>query len=53
MINEKIDYIKFIIEHQIDKLRIKVITFLGYSKFINNLKEKRIFCFFNIKKSIF
>ena len=50
---KKIDYIKFIIEHQIDKLGMhKSYNLLEHSKFINNLKEiKNILLFFNIKTS--
>ena len=49
----KIDYIKFIIEHQIDKLGMhKSYNILEHSKFINNLNElKNILLFFNIKES--
>tara|TARA_A100001011_G_scaffold217090_1_gene225052 strand:- start:5250 stop:6782 length:1533 start_codon:yes stop_codon:yes gene_type:complete len=49
----KIDYIKFIIEYQIDKLGMhKSYNILEHSKFINNLNElKNILLFFNIKES--
>jgi len=53
-INEsKIDYIKFIVDNQIDKIGVhKSYNLLEHSKFINNLKEiKNILLFFNSKKS--
>ncbi len=48
-----IEYIKFIIDKQIDKLGMhKSYNVLEHSKFINNLKEmKNIFLFFKIKES--
>ena len=51
--NRKIEYIKFIIELQIDKLGMhKSYNILEHSKFINNLNElKNILLFFNVKKS--
>ena len=53
-INEtEIDYIKFIVDNQIDKIGMhKSYNFLEHSKFINNLSEiKNILLFFNSKKS--
>ena len=53
-INEtEIDYIKFIVQNQIDKIGVhKSYNLLEHSKFINNLKEiKNILLFFNSKKS--
>ncbi len=53
-INKKsIDYIKFIVDNQIDKLGMhKSYNLLEHSKFINNLKEiKNILLFFKSKKS--
>ena len=49
----KIDYIKFIVEYQIDKIGMhKSYNLLEHSKFINNLNEiKNILLFFNIKDS--
>ena len=51
--NRKFDYIKFIVEYQIDKLGMhKSYNILEHSKFINNLSElKNILLFFNIKES--
>ncbi len=51
--NRKIEYIKFIIENQIDKLGVhKSYNILEHSKFINNLNElKNILLFFNMKQS--
>ncbi len=51
--NRKINYIKFIIEYQIDKVGMhKSYNILEHSKFINNLNEiKNIFLFFNLKES--
>ena len=51
--NKKTNYIKFIIEFQIDKLGMhKSYNILEHSKFINNLNElKNILLFFNIKES--
>ena len=51
--NRKIEYIKFIIELQIDKLGMhKSYNILEHSKFINNLNElKNILLFFNVKTS--
>ena len=51
--NRKIEYIKFIVESQIDKLGMhKSYNILEHSKFINNLNElKNILLFFNIKQS--
>ncbi len=50
---KKIDYIKFIIEKQIDRLGMhKSYNVLEHSKFINNLKEiKNILLFFKIEQS--
>ena len=53
-INEnEIDYIKFIVANQIDKIGVhKSYNLLEHSKFINNLKEiKSILLFYNSKKS--
>ncbi len=53
-INEtEIDYIKFIVDNQIDKIGMhKSYNFLEHSKFINNLNEiKNILLFFKSKKS--
>tara|TARA_B100000989_G_scaffold207443_1_gene157186 strand:+ start:1371 stop:2903 length:1533 start_codon:yes stop_codon:yes gene_type:complete len=49
----KIKYIKFIVEHQIDKIGMhKSYNILEHSKFINNLSElKNILLYFNIKES--
>ena len=49
----KIDYIKFIVEYQIDKIGMhKSYNLLEHAKFINNLNEiKNILLFFNIKDS--
>ena len=49
----QIDYIKFIVEYQVDKIGMhKSYNILEHSKFINNLNELRnILLFFNIKKS--
>ena len=49
----KIKYIKFIVDHQIDKIGMhKSYNVLEHSKFINNLNElKNILLFFNIKES--
>ena len=51
--NGTIDYIKFIVEKQIDKIGMhKSYNLLEHSKFINNLTEIRyILLFFNVKKS--
>ncbi len=51
--NRKIEYIKFIVELQIDKLGMhKSYNILEHSKFINNLSELRnILLFFNVKES--
>ncbi len=51
--DRKIEYIKFIIENQIDKLGMhKSYNILEHSKFINNLNElKNILLFFNMKQS--
>jgi len=51
--NRKIDYIKFVVEYQIDKLGMhKSYNILEHSKFINNLNEiKNVFLFFNLKES--
>ncbi len=50
---KKIDYIKFIIENQVDKIGMhKSYNLLEHSKFINNLNEiKNILLFFNKKES--
>ncbi|MDC3156805.1 heparinase II/III-family protein, partial [Pelagibacteraceae bacterium] len=50
---KKIEYIKFIIDKQIDKLGMhKSYNILEHSKFINNLNEiKNIFLFFKIKEA--
>ena len=53
-INEsEINYIKFIVDSQIDKIGVhKSYNFLEHAKFINNLSEiKNILLFFNSKKS--
>ena len=53
-INEsEIDYIKFIVDNQIDKIGVhKSYNLLEHSKFINNLKEiKNILLFFKSNKS--
>ena len=53
-INEsEINYIKFIVDSQIDKIGVhKSYNFLEHSKFINNLSEiKNILLFFNSKKA--
>ncbi len=53
-INEsEIDYIKFIVDNQIDKIGVhKSYNLLEHSKFVNNLSEiKNILLFFNSKKS--
>ena len=49
----KIDYIKFIVDSQIDKIGVhKSYNFLEHSKFINNLCEiKNILLFFKIEDS--
>ena len=49
----EIDYIKFIVDNQIDKIGVhKSYNLLEHSKFINNLNElKNILLFFNSKKS--
>ena len=49
----EIDYIKFIVANQIDKIGVhKSYNLLEHSKFINNLKEiKSILLFFNSNKS--
>ena len=49
----KIDYIKFIVEYQIDKIGMhKSYNLLEHAKFINNLNEiKNILLFFNMKDS--
>tara|TARA_B100001057_G_C22841829_1_gene947396 strand:+ start:775 stop:2307 length:1533 start_codon:yes stop_codon:yes gene_type:complete len=49
----KIEFIKFVIERQIDKLGMhKSYNVLEHAKFINNLNEiKNIFLFFQIKES--
>ena len=51
--NRNFDYIKFIVEYQIDRLGMhKSYNILEHSKFINNLNElKNILLFFNIKES--
>ncbi len=51
--NQKISYIKFIVEGQIDKIGMhKSYNLLEHSKFINNLKEIRsIMLFYNLKDS--
>ena len=51
--NRKIEYLKFIVEFQIDKLGMhKSYNILEHSKFINNLYElKNILLFFNVKTS--
>ncbi len=51
--NKKIEYIKFIVEHQTDKLGMhKSYNVLEHTKFINNLKEiKSILLYFNVNKS--
>ncbi len=51
--NKKIDYIKFVVDYQIDKLGMhKSYNILEHSKFINNLYEvKNILLFFNFKKT--
>ncbi len=51
--NRKIEYLKFIVEFQIDKLGMhKSYNILEHSKFINNLYElKNILLFFNVKAS--
>ena len=51
----KIEYIKFIIEQQIDRIGMhKSYNILEHSKFINNLNEiKNILLFFNLKESFF
>ncbi len=51
--NRKIEYIKFIVELQIDKLGMhKSYNILEHSKFLNNLSELRnILLFFNVKES--
>ncbi len=50
---KKIDYLKYIIDHQIDKLGMhKSYNIIEHSKFINNLNEiKNILLFFKIEKS--
>ncbi len=50
---KKIEYIKFIVDNQIDKLGMhKSYNILEHSKFINNLNEiKNIFLFFNFNES--
>ena len=49
----KIDYIKFIVENQIDKIGMhKSYNILEHSKFINNLNEiKNIMLFFNLSEA--
>ena len=51
--SRKIEYIKFIVEYQIDKLGMhKSYNILEHSKFINNLNEIRnILLFFNVKEA--
>ncbi len=51
--NRTIDYIKFIVEKQIDKIGMhKSYNLLEHSKFINDLSEiKNILLFFDVKKS--
>ena len=51
--NKKIDYIKFIVENQIDKIGVhKSYNLLEHSKYINNLNEiKNILLFFKSNKS--
>ena len=51
--DKKIDYIKFVVDNQIDKLGMhKSYNVLEHSKFINNLNEiKNILLFFKSKKS--
>ncbi len=51
--NRKIEYIKFIVEYQIDKIGMhKSYNILEHSKFINNLNElKNIMLFFNLNES--
>ncbi len=51
--NEKINYIKFIIDNQVDKLGMhKSYNLLEHSKFINNLNEiKNILLFFKLEQS--
>ena len=45
--NKKIEYIKFIVDNQIDKLGMhKSYNVLEHSKFINNLMKLKIFYFF-------
>ncbi len=50
---EDLNYIKFIIENQVDKLGMhKTYNVLEHSKFINNINElKNILLFFNIEKA--
>ncbi len=51
--NRKLDYIKFIVNYQIDKIGMhKSYNVLEHSKFINNLNElKNILLFFDFKES--
>ncbi len=51
--NRKVDYIKFIVNYQIDKIGMhKSYNVLEHSKYINNLKElKNILLFFDFKES--
>ena len=51
--DNKIDYVKYIVEYQVDKLGMhKSYNILEHSKFINNLNElKNILLFFNVKES--
>ena len=51
--NKKIEFVKFVVDYQIDKLGMhKSYNLLEHSKFINNLNEmKNILLFFGINKS--
>ena len=51
--NRKIDYIKFIVEYQVDKIGMhRSYNILEHAKFINNLNEiKNIMLFFKVKNS--